>query len=477
MPMNGTQFPALAFALPLLRDMFCGTLSFARESSVKTFPILLLALLVPLGIACERDTSSRASKTTSSANSSPAAAPATPISGGSTSTVLTSSTPASSAPAASSLTSAQDWPLSRGNPQRTGEAADWTAQPPFRVAWSLETKESIEAEAIVVEGVVYAGTARGTLYALDLATHAEKWKIQLEGGLNAAPCLAAGRLYVVDDGGKLLCLDPANGKEIWHYATKSECHSSPVCDGNAAQTPRVLFGSYDQSLHCLDARAGRFLWKHETGGPVHCAPAVFENHSFTAGCDSRLRCVDLTSGTLAWSLEMPSYAAATPALRDGCLYVGHFGGQVIAVDLKQKKELWRYPTAAVEFPFYASCAVTADYVIAGGRDKKVHAIHRQTGEKAWIFQTKGDIDAAPCVGGGCVFVASKDGTLYVLDLKTGAEKWKYVAGAPFIASPALAQGRIVIGDAEGTLFCFAPKMKNGEEGEKDSPQRRRDTEK
>jgi len=400
----------------------------------KTLPILPI-LLVPLGFACERDTSSRSSNTTSPADSNPAVAP-------------------NAAPTASSPKSTQDWPLSRGNPQRTGEAADWTAQPPFRVAWRLETKESIEAEAIVAEGVVYAGTARGTLYALDLVTRAEKWRIKLEGGLNAAPCLAAGRLYVVDDGGKLLCLDPANGKEVWHYATKSECHSSPVCDGNAAQTPRVLFGSYDQNLHCVDARTGRFLWKHETGGPVHCAPAIYENHSFTAGCDSQLRCVDLTSGTLAWSLGMPSYAAATPALRDGCLYVGHFGGQVIAVDLKEKKELWHYPTAAVEFPFYASCAVTPHYVIAGGRDKKVHGINRKTGEKAWIFQTKGDIDAAPCVGGGWVFAASKDGTLYVLDLKTGAEKWKYEAGAPFAASPALAQGRIVIGNVEGTLFCF-----------------------
>ena len=66
-----------------------------------------------------------------------------------------------------------DWPLFRGNPLQTGVAS--SALPAdLVVRWKFKTKDSIEAAAAIVNGVVYAGSFDEHLYALDLATGKEK---------------------------------------------------------------------------------------------------------------------------------------------------------------------------------------------------------------------------------------------------------------------------------------------------------------
>src|SRR5262245_34437400 len=73
---------------------------------------------------------------------------------------------------------AADWPLFRGNPLQTGVAS--SALPAdLVVRWKFKTKDSIEAAAAIVDGVVYAGSFDEHLYALDLKTGKEKWKVKL----------------------------------------------------------------------------------------------------------------------------------------------------------------------------------------------------------------------------------------------------------------------------------------------------------
>lgn len=347
---------------------------------------------------------------------------------------------------------AADWPVDRGDAQRTGvTSASLPAAP--ELLWKYKTADAIEAGVAIAGGWVYGGSTGNKTFCLDLKTGKPRWEGAMPGSVYAPPCIWNDRVIFTDGNGTVLCQDTQTTKTHWKFEADAEIHSSPI-----VVQGRLLFGSYDQRLYCLDPLKGTVTWKYETDGPVHGSPTIAGDKAFVAGCDQTLRGIWITSGSQAWGLQMEGYSAASPAALGNTLYVGHFAGKVLAVDANTGKPRWEFtPAEGSDFPFYASCAATPEYVIAGGRDKIIHCLDRETGKRVWKFETKGDVDAAPVVAGAVVWAPSKDGTLYALDLKTGRKIWEYVAGVPLAASPAVADGKIVLGDMEGTLYCFGAK--------------------
>ena len=89
------------------------------------------------------------------------------------------------------------------------------------------------------------------------------------------------------------------------------------------------------------------------------------------------------------------------------------------------------------FTGYDRPAVTADRVIFGGRDKRLHCVEKDSGKPVWVFSTRGKVDSSPVVVGDKVVVGSDDGRLYMISLKDGKELWSYEIGQPVGSSPAV----------------------------------------
>jgi eukaryotic-like serine/threonine-protein kinase len=125
--------------------------------------------------------------------------------------------------------------------------------------------------------------------------------------------------------------------------------------------------------------------------------------------------------------------------------------------LNDGKTVWTYKNR--EFPYMSSAAVTKDRVVVGGRDKLLHCLNRENGEKIWTFATQGKVDSSPVIAGDKVVVGSDDGRVYLISLQTGKELWSYEIGQPIGSSPAVADRKIVIGSDDGNVYCFGEKKK------------------
>ena len=216
----------------------------------------------------------------------------------------------------------------------------------------------------------------------------------------------------------------------------------------------VLIGSYDTHLYALDSRTGKLRWKFQTGGPVHATPAVQGPVAFVAGCDEVFRAVRIADGKQEYQIAAGAYTGASPVVDGDRAYFGTFGYQVLGLDLKGRKILWRYQNPDRAFPYYSSPALSSGRVVVGGRDKVVHAIDVTTGKAAWTFETRARVDSSPAIAAGRVYIGSNDGRLYVLDLATGQKRFEFEAGSPLTASPAIAADRVVIASQAGVLYCL-----------------------
>ena len=154
------------------------------------------------------------------------------------------------------------------------------------------------------------------------------------------------------------------------------------------------------------------------------------------------------------SIDVGAYTGASAAISGGRAYFGTFENEVIAVDLKAKRVVWRYEHPTLKFPYNSSVALSGTRVIVGGRDKLIHGIDAATGAAVWTLPTKARVESSPAIVGNRAIVGSNDGRLYIADVASGKELWQFNAGGGVATSPAVASGRIVIGTLDGQVICL-----------------------
>jgi eukaryotic-like serine/threonine-protein kinase len=264
-------------------------------------------------------------------------------------------------------------------------------------------------------------------------------------------------VYVGDEDGKLHCVDAKTGHKRWVFDTEAEITSAPNFF-----IDKVVFGAGNEILYCLDKeKGGTPLWTFKVpGGPVLGSPAIIDGKTFVAGCDSTLHVIDVKNGQESSRVELDGQVGATPALVGNFLYVGTMTNAVQAINWKDGKVAWSYEAMKRPQPFYASVAATPDLVLAGSRDRCLHALDRKSGAVKWVFSTGGKIDSSPVVAGQRVYFGSGDGKLYVVDIAAGTQVQAIELGKKggILASPAVSDNRLVIGTVDGGLYCLGKKL-------------------
>jgi len=361
--------------------------------------------------------------------------------------------PAAAAPVAAA--SSPDWPAFHGGGQLLGQAAP-LPQGSLAVRWTFKHDEPgpIEGSAVIVGQSAYIGDTKGRLFCLDLATGKPRWTYVIENGFESSPLVANGKVYIGDLAGIFHCVSADGGKKLWTFDAESgqPIHASANLVGD-----KVIFGDDGANVICLNAEDGKKVWLIETGDRVNATPAIGNGLAFVSGCDARLRAIDVGTGKEKFGVDLESLAPGSPALLPDRVIIGTDGGRVLAIAADGSKTLWTYSDVKDAAMVYSSPAVADGIVVFGARDRQVHALDVQSGQKKWTFGTRGEVNSSPAIAGDKVYVGSRDKKLYVLDLKTGKKLDEFQASRGIESSPALGQGVVVFGDTSGAVYCLEPK--------------------
>lgn len=355
-----------------------------------------------------------------------------------------------------------DWPMHRGGPQLQGRA-EMAAPAKPDLAWTFSAGKPIKGGAAIAGGRVFVGDDEGIIHAVEFATGKEIWKFKTEASIEATPLVLKDVVYLGSGDGNVYALEAATGKLKWKYETGDKVMGG----ANHAKNPNgdgewLLVGSYDTNLHCIDAETGKVVWTHATDNYINGSPALFSTGEIVfGGCDSFIHVLQISDGKELRQIDSEAYIASSVAIMDGLGYVGNYGNLVISFDPNGEKGSevkWKYRDK--NFPYFSSAALTADRVVIGGRDKRLHCIERATGKGVWTFQARGQVDSSPVICGDAIIVGCEDGRLYCVNLADGKERWAYEVGAAVTASPAAADGLVIVGAEDGNLYAFGKPATN-----------------
>ncbi|HXX63531.1 MAG TPA: PQQ-binding-like beta-propeller repeat protein, partial [Bacteroidota bacterium] len=277
---------------------------------------------------------------------------------------------------------AEDWPTFARNNERSARAPD-VLTPPLKLAWDADVSAGVgNGSPLIVDSIVFLGTLRGELYAVNsftgkqigsislgdaiqgspvingnlafvaLANSREslvafdfvegkvRWK-KSYGDLEVTPLLLGRRLYFGNTAGVFFCAEGVTGDQKWRYEIPDNTTRKGIRSSAAAcDSLSVVFGAEDGHLYCLDPATGALRWKHDTGAPVTASPLIIHGLVCAGNLGGRFVALDLSSGNLRWHAELGAYVYANAVPADGLVIVGDASGQLTAMHAEDGTRAW-----------------------------------------------------------------------------------------------------------------------------------------
>lgn len=253
--------------------------------------------------------------------------------------------------------------------------------------WWNERNAKLAGGVSVGYGKVFIASEDGDVVALNPETGETVWRVNVKAEVLAAPTAGEGLLLVNTAGGRLLALSPENGERRWVHEWENATLTLRGLSSVATSSGGVVYGTGAGKVGVVIADKGLPAWEEPVAAPK--------------GATDLARIIDVD---------------ATPIVQDGTIYAIAYNGQLVAMDLRSGRQMWK-----------------RDY--ASFRDM--------------------------AVAGTSLYLVDSQGKLYAVDSRSGEEQWSQQAlNKHFVTAPTVYKDYLVVGDDEGNLHWFA--RSNGE---------------
>ena len=264
--------------------------------------------------------------------------------------------------------------------------------------WHFATDSAVKNNIAAADGLLYATSVAGWLYALSEDSGQLFWKAELDRQRErwevSATTVADGLVYV-GAYSYVAAFDAQSGQRVWETRVGANdwwpsCYAIPTVTQG-----KLVLGSRNSAC-ALDAKTGRPVWKLE--GKFNRCLAV--NDVIYAVRNGVLCALEAASGKVAWTgKENIGDTASAPALAGDKLVVGTADGRVCAFSTRDGSLLWAAQTGA-------SLSSLQPYQRGGS-----------------------DVNSSPAILGDTVYVGASDGEVHALALADGKRSWAVIAWA------------------------------------------------
>jgi len=372
---------------------------------------------------------------------------------------------------------ANDWPNylgpdHNGISKETGWSANWPADGP-KVLWKAKVGLGFASFAVANGRVYTTGNAEkeDTVFCFDANTGAEGWKFAYEapldakyyqGGTSATPSVDGDRVYTFSKRGVVHCFDAARGTILWTKNVATELNAkfpewyfagSVLIDGDLAILNAGTAGA------ALDKRTGKVIWSSGTEAAGYSTPVPFNAGSDRAvmlAIKQDVVAVRVKDGKELWRFPWKTQYdvnAASPILNGNKAFISsgyNHGAGVFDISANPPRKIWENKNLRTHL---ATAILWKDHLY-GIDENQLRCLAFATGEVKWTDKASGK--GALMMADGKLIVLSERGELLVAEASPAGFNpisRAQVLGKTCWAAPVLANGRIYCRNGGGDVVC------------------------
>ena len=138
------------------------------------------------------------------------------------------------------------------------------------------------------------------------------------------------------------------------------------------------------------------------------------------------------------------------------IYAASFDGNLIAIDMKTGKKLWR---ESFEMAFTAGPTYRNGILVLGTNDGELISIDSMTGEVIWTSEVSSEILAPVAIKDDSIFVRSVDGNLASYSVNDGSVQWTSSHDVPRLSlrgtsAPVVISNAVICGFDDGKITAY-----------------------
>ncbi|GFE64006.1 outer membrane protein assembly factor BamB family protein [Litoreibacter roseus] len=295
-----------------------------------------------------------------------------------------------------------------------------------------DAREATGGGLAVGEGLLFATTGFGELFAINPETGATVWRQRLDAPVTASPTVSDGLVYVISRDNQAWALDVTNGRIRWQLAgTPSDTAmiggAGPVINGRL-----VVFPFSSGEMSATLKRSGIRVWSSSVAGErrgrayasfsdITGDPVVANGRLYAGNQSGRTVALNAGSGERIWTASEGAYSPVWPA--GDSLFLISDQAELVRLDAETGERIW-----GTELPYFTR-----------SRLKRRKAVFAHYG---------------PVLAGGRLIVASNDGQIRSFDPETGALVGRVSVNGGASANPAVVDRTLYVVTGRGQLAAF-----------------------
>lgn len=190
--------------------------------------------------------------------------------------------------------------------------------------------------------------------------------------------------------------------------------------------------------------SAKLLWTYTTDKMVRSSPAVVNGCVFVGCWDGHVYCLSASNGELLWNHSGHEFDSS-PAIDNGFVYIGSDDGYVYCLDIATGTTFWR---TEIGGDVRSSPAVVEGRVYVGSGDHDMSCLNASNGVEIWRYPTSSRLYSSPAVSDGVVYIPLDDFCVYALNASDGKEMWRCHTGT-VLSSPSVHDGFVYVGSTDG----------------------------
>ena len=373
-------------------------------------------------------------------------------------------------------TQTQTQPQSQGTQTQTQTQTQPQTQPlfigfPMRITWKFKTNGPVITQPQADDHAVYCASKPGIVYAVSQTGGKQLWKTNLADVIEDAFVLRGGVLYIGTQRGQILALETKKGKIVWTRKVSDEpFQTMPVTDEK-----NLYFVSAKGTIVAVSLNKGATLWKFKMGGGCSTSPTL-EGELVFAGCDDQiLFALDRKAGFVKWKVPVGSAIKGSPLAGAGHVFFGTEAGFFYCLASADGSEKWRFKAggAVRGVPmFYRDPDESSGLpdVLMTALDNFLYDLKIKNGGRRWLATTGSRVFNRMHFDRALIFVAPFGSTIVGYDPHTGIRVGDSNTSNRIRSAPMTANDRLFIGLNNGDLVCLTRTPPPPPEGQEDQTQ-------
>lgn len=165
----------------------------------------------------------------------------------------------------------------------------------------IDSPSRVWSEPTVSGNMLLVGTLDHRVHALDTATGADRWDVDVNGAIAGDPTVSGSTLLVPTLQSRLFALDlNANGAERWNFAGDNWFWSRPLVDSGT-----IFAVTSVGTVYAIDLATGAARWTspYKLGAEVRGSPVLVDGTLVVAAKSGSVVGLDPATGTERWRSE------------------------------------------------------------------------------------------------------------------------------------------------------------------------------